>query len=78
MSYFNSEQEAHMRSLEATPPEKRCWCGWYLLGGCPQCKTSRSCADKLLERCDCCHNDGGPERRPIIHRIGCKKEQPHD
>lgn len=34
MSYFNSEQEDHMKFLAETPNEEECWCGWNLLGYC--------------------------------------------
>jgi len=74
MSYFNADQEAHMRSLASIPPEQRCWCGWSLMGQCWKCKTDRTCADKIAEWCPKCHNDGGPERGPIIHRIGCSRK----
>lgn len=34
---FNSEQEEHMRYLATLPPEKKCKCGWYERGDCPNC-----------------------------------------
>lgn len=71
MSYFNSDQESYMKSLDAIPLEQKCWCGWYRLGECPNCKTTRTCADKVAAQCPVCRNDGGPENRPITHRIGC-------
>jgi len=74
MSYLNSDQESYVRSLNSIPLAERCWCGWYRLGECPNCKTARSCADKVAEQCPGCHNDGGPERREIVHRRGCSLE----
>lgn len=73
MSYFNQDQQDYMNSLALMPAEQKCWCGWYRLGQCPNCHTMRSCAEKLVERCPECWNDGGPDKGPIIHRIGCTR-----
>ena len=47
---FNKEQLEHAEYLGTIPPEKRCWCGWFLLGKCPNCKPGLTLADKLAER----------------------------
>lgn len=31
-------------------PERRCYCGWWLLGECPHCPKDRTCADKVHDR----------------------------
>lgn len=49
--YFNSEQEDHMAWLHSLPPSAKCFCGWYLMGECTDCKKSYpglTCADKCL------------------------------
>ena len=33
-SYFNSEQQEHMRELAAIPRDKKCKCGWYMKNDC--------------------------------------------
>lgn len=48
--YFNKDQLAHMDALDAMSPEKRCYCGWHLLGDCITCPPGKTCADKLAER----------------------------
>ena len=73
MSYFNADQESYMRYLDSISPEKKCWCGWYGIGQCLNCKTTRTCADKLAERCTECGNDGGPEKKTITHIITCSR-----
>jgi hypothetical protein len=47
---FNPYQEGYMRDLMEIPAEKRCYCGWHLLGECPHCPACRTCADKLADR----------------------------
>ncbi len=34
MSYFNEEQDDHMRYLASLPAEAKCACGWYVRGEC--------------------------------------------
>lgn len=48
--YLNSEQRDYMKSLDRIPPERKCYCGWYELGQCPNCPKDKTCADKLRER----------------------------
>jgi hypothetical protein len=71
---MSTEQESYMEFLEKLDPAELCWCGWYRLGQCPNCETERSAAEKIAERCPSCHNDGGPHRLKIVHRIGCPAE----
>ena len=50
MSYFNSEQEAHMNYLASLSPLLRCWCGWDARGHCynSECLDDQRClADRL-------------------------------
>ena len=48
MSYFNAYQEGYISSLREQPPEKLCWCGWFLLGECEaNCPPGKTCADRL-------------------------------
>lgn len=68
---FNDDQKAHMAELASIPPEKRCWCGWYLLeptfpsGKCPSCPPGRTCAEKLTLKCETCgHTPLTPESPP--------------
>lgn len=39
MSYFNSDQQGHMRYLATLTTEEKCLCGWERLGHClkPSC-----------------------------------------
>lgn len=48
MSYFNAEQEAHMKYLSAVPRNKRCWCGWWLVNECHVCPKNVTNAEKCL------------------------------
>lgn len=76
MSLFNDDQLDYMRSLEEMPPETKCWCGWYRLGECPNCKTyapGKTCADKIAVRCPECRNDPGPNGGTITHTIRCSR-----
>lgn len=74
MNYFNADQREYMVDLATMLPSRRCWCGWFVLGECHSCPVDVSAADKLLARCDGCHNDPGPMySRPITHRIGCER-----
>jgi hypothetical protein len=77
LSALNEEQESHWRALVKIPPERRCWCGWSLLGECWHCSRSvpdKTCADKIAASCPECHNDPGPYGPgPIVHFTGCSK-----
>lgn len=35
---FNSEQNSYMDWLATQPPESLCYCGWYKLGECYNCR----------------------------------------
>ena len=69
---FNSEQRDHMAYLARIPLEKKCWCGWYLLGDCPNCGTEKSCADKVAMKCPACGNSPSyPGTEPLHHIKNC-------
>ena len=73
MSYFNSDQRDYMRSMATVPPEKKCWCCWYMLGECPHCPSDKTGADKVAVWCQRCHNT--PDANGVItHTIGCVAE----
>lgn len=36
-SYFNEEQQEHMKEIAEIPRDRRCRCGWYLKDACPHC-----------------------------------------
>lgn len=73
MSLFNEEQQSYMAYLASRPAEKRCYCGWYDAGKCPNCPPHLTCADKLARQCPHCHNSPWADdlERPIVHRKGC-------
>ena len=77
MSYFNSEQLAHMDALDRMPPETKCWCGWDRLGECWNCNRDcpgKTAADKMAAWCPECRNAPSPDgAQPIIHRYGCSR-----
>ena len=73
---FNSYQQSYMDMLSNLPALAKCWCGWYLLGECPNCATyapGKTCADKMAVWCLECHNDPGPNSGTITHIKGCKQ-----
>lgn len=64
---FNSEQMAHMDYLGRVSPEKKCWCGWYVLGqtpACPHCPPGKTNADRIAAWCHECHGDPRNGSRP--------------
>jgi hypothetical protein len=76
---LNQDQKEHLEYLATVPPEKRCWCGWWVLAdysdgkrlpcGCP---TDKTCADKLAAACPGCRN--APLRYGegvLVHTINC-------
>ncbi len=74
---FNEYQIAHMESLAKTPPEQRCYCGWYLIGevpGCPNCPPGLTSADKIARWCPTCRSAPPATNlaAPIIHAITCR------
>jgi hypothetical protein len=75
---FNDEQRAAMRSLSATPPERRCFCGWHRLDDvvqCPNCPPGYTNADKVATRVSCC---GATAWRPgeiVVHYASCPTER---
>jgi len=72
---FNSEQMDHMRALDAIPPERKCWCGWFGKGQCHTCPPDKSSADKLAARCIKCGADPGARNLfPTTHRRGCPRD----
>lgn len=77
MSYFNAEQQAHMRALASIPDEQRCWCGWGRAGRCDTpdpCPPDLTLADRRVTEQPCC---GRPAARPDFprttgsHYAGC-------
>lgn len=76
MSYFNSEQEDYIRSLNSMPPETRCWCGWYALGKCyNNCPKDKTLADKMKTACpECGNTKSTPSSLKVTHRYGCKRD----
>ena len=75
---FNSDQQSYMDMLSNLPALAKCWCGWYLLGECPNCATyapGKTCADKMAVWCPECHNDPGPNSGTITHIKGCKQNK---
>lgn len=72
-SYFNEEQQDHMRHLSSLSPEAKCWCGWCLAGKCDTpnpCPSDATMADRLKVTCEC----GGYPGKPgagMFHRYGC-------
>lgn len=73
---FNKEQQSYMNYLARTAPEKKCWCGWYRLGECPNCPPGKSSADKIAVWCPECRSSPSPDlSRPITHSIGCSHGQ---
>lgn len=60
-SYFNEEQQAHMRELAKIPREERCASGWHRTGQCG----SRPCERRrICENCKVTHSD--PSRCPWV------------
>ena len=56
MSYFNSDQESYMEFLSSVAPERKCWCGWFMVGACPNCPPALTLAAKKAVWCKDCHN----------------------
>lgn len=54
---FNRDQVAHMEYLASIPADKKCWCGWYLLGECPHCSSDKTNADRIKNQCPDCKGD---------------------
>lgn len=51
MSYFNEEQEAHMRYLSTVPREQRCASGWHVVAREPcDCGPYQPCATGGCQR----------------------------
>ena len=75
MSYFNSEQVDHMRSLSKISPDKLCYCGWYELGDCPHCGDKLTAFDKMKLRCPECGNSPSYGESNTTHIKGCSKSQ---
>lgn len=71
---FNSEQRDYMASLERIAPERRCYCGWYVIDQCPHCPAGLTLATKIDLRCSVCegHPPAHDLSAPIRHRIGCR------
>lgn len=76
MSYFNVEQQEHMRSLSAIDPSRRAWCGWFLVGKCEHpdpCPTDLTTADKLNMRHECCGTEPNLDNGRHGHNAGCNR-----
>ena len=72
---FNTEQRAYMRSLDAIPPERKCWCGWNRLGECRTgCPPDATHADKIAAQCRKCRNAPLRPGMKLTHRKGCAEE----
>lgn len=83
MSLFNSEQRAYMEYLHRTPPEERCWCGWYLKGECYNCTRDtriayKTCADKMAMRCEECGSTPNLPEQPVYYYGNCSRRQRAD
>ena len=46
-SYFNEEQQDHIKEISVLPLNNKCFCGWYPIGSCPNCDPSKTNADKI-------------------------------
>lgn len=69
---FNDEQISYMKYLATVPPEKLCYCAWYMADECPNCKGRGTLADRLKVQCAGCSNYPHLGGKPTItHRIGC-------
>lgn len=74
MSYFNEDQQDYMRSLASIPLNTKCWCGWYMLGECPNgCPTDKTCADKMATKCPECGDTKLFPDSPESHYVNCSK-----
>ena len=69
---FNSDQLDYMDYLSKVPPEKKCYCGWYLKDKCFSCPKGYTAADKLKARCKHCHSAPEPGKKKIYHVVNCK------
>ena len=73
---FNSDQQNYMESLSRISPEKKCYCGWYMIDDiipCHNCPPGKTLADRLLVQCSECKNYPSADgKQPIIHIKGCK------
>lgn len=81
MSLFNEHQQDYMASLNRMEPGKKCWCGWYPVGECYNCKrdprvSDKTCADKLALRCPECGNTPSVPEWPVFHSIKCSRVKP--
>lgn len=88
MSYFNSEQLAHMRYLDALPDEATCWCGWAHIDECARgtgpCTIRDRApiapftfADRRLVQCPDVHCRNYPDRPGEIirvHNVACRRD----
>lgn len=74
-SPFNEYQTDYMRSLSKVPLEEKCWCGWYRLGACPNCRPGETCAERVAASCEACGNFPAHrgDTRPLTHRFYCPK-----
>lgn len=68
---FNEFQIEHMKELAAKEPNTLCWCGWYDLGKCPNCKTQHSAAEKIAQQCTHCGNAPSVPGAEMIHLWNC-------
>lgn len=71
---FNDEQIDYMKYLATVPAEKKCYCGWYMADGCPNCKGRGTLADRLKMQCPDprCRNYPSLGGKPTItHNIKC-------
>lgn len=48
-SFLNEEQQDHVKELAKIPASKKCYCGWYRHGDCPDCDIKKTNADKIKE-----------------------------
>lgn len=69
---FNDDQIDYMKYLTTVPAARKCWCGWYMADGCPNCKGRGTLEDRLKVQCAGCDNYPSLyDRTKITHRIGC-------
>jgi hypothetical protein len=71
---FNDDQIDYMKYLATVPAAEKCYCGWYMANGCPNCKGRGTLADRLKVQCPDprCRNYPHLGGKPTItHNIKC-------
>lgn len=69
---LNDDQIDYIKYLATVPASKKCYCAWYMVDECPNCKGRGTLEDRLKVQCPGCDNYPHLGGKPTItHRIGC-------